>query len=141
MYLLHDIQSFAYKPPDYNKILDKWLKVSKATEPFNDATAYHRQMMLGSMRNRQGLELLKKEYKDSQGRIRKLVTGMAQVEDKPDRLVVKNLVGNPFSKKDKKFKGALESVRKRAGDKGIEIDSITPRVEMLYNKKLGDKRI
>lgn len=141
MYLLHDIQSFAYKPPDYNKILDKWLKISKATEPFNDTTAYHRQMMLGSMRNKQGLELLKKEYKDPQGRKRKLVTGMAQLEDKPDRLIVKNLVGNPFSKKDKRFKGALKSVRKRAGNKDIEIDAITNTVDRLYNRKLGDKRI
>ncbi len=60
MYLLHDICSFGYKPPDYNKILDKWLRVSKKIEPFNDTKAYHRQMMLDSMRNRQGLELLKK---------------------------------------------------------------------------------
>ena len=138
MYLLSD---FGYKPTNYNKILDKWLSVSKKIEPFNDTKAYHRQMMLQSMRNRQSLSLLKKDYTDAQGRSRRVVTGMVQSKDKPDRLVVSNLVGNPFSAKDKKFKGALDSVRKKAGTRNIEIDSITPKVDMLYNKKLGDKRV
>lgn len=143
MYFLQDFYftSFAYKPPDYNKILDKWSRISKKIEPFNDTTAYHRQMMLDSMRNKQGLELLKKEYKDSKGRTRQLVTGMAQIKDKPDRLIVANLVGNPFSRKDKKFKGALDSVKKRAGDRDIAIDAITPAVDRLYNKKLAGKRV
>jgi len=138
MYLLAE---FAFKEPNYNKILDKWSRISKSIEPFNDTTAYHRQMMLDSMRNRQGLELLKKEYKDTQGRNRRVVTGMMQGKDKLDRLIVRNLVGNPFSKRDNKFKGAVDSVRKRAGTKNIEIDPINNAVDRLYNKKLGSKRV
>ncbi len=141
MYLLHDICSFGYKPPNYNKILDKWLRVSKKIEPFNDTKAYHRQMMLDSMRNRQGLELLKKEYKDFSGKTRRVVTGMAQTKEKPDRLIVNNLVGNPFSRKDDRFKGAMKSIEKRSGKKKVEIDAITPAVDRLYNDTIGYKRI
>jgi len=131
---------FGYKPPDYNKILDKWVKVSKKIEPMNSTTAYHRQMLLQSMRNRPNTELLTKTYKDGD-KTRRVATGIMVSKTKPDRLRVDYIAGNPFSSKDKRFKGALESVRRKAGDKDIEIDSITPVVERLYNRKLGDKRI
>ena len=138
MYLLAD---FAFKELNYNKILDKWLKVSKKTEPFNDTKAYHRQMMLQSMKNRSNLSLLKKDYKDAQGRSRRVVTGMVQSKDKPDRLIVSNLVGNPFSRKDTRFKGAMKSIEKKAGKRHVEIDAITPAVDKLYNDTIGYKRI
>lgn len=140
MYLLHDLCSFGYKPPDYNKILDKWLRISKATEPMNSTTAYHRQMLLQSMRNRPNTELLTKTYKDG-NKTRRVATGIMVGKQKPDRLRVDYIAGNPFSAKDKRFKGALSSVREKAGNKDIEIDSITPAVDRLYNRKLGDKRI
>lgn len=140
MYLLHDV-CFAYKEPNYNKILDKWLRVSRKIEPFNDTKAYHRQMMLESMRNRPNLSLLKKQYKDAQGRNRRVVTGMAQMKEKPDRLIVDNLVGNPFSAKDDRFKGAIKSIEKKAGKKNIQIDPITPAVDRLYNETIGHKRV
>lgn len=138
MYLLHD---FGYKEPDYNKILNKWYRVSKKIEPFNNTKAYHRQMMLDSMRDRQGLQLLKKEYKDTQGRKRKVVTGIMQAKEKPDRLVVNYLAGNPFSAKDSKFRGALDSIEKKAGRRKIQIDPLTPTVDKLYDDKFGYKRV
>lgn len=141
MYLLHDLCIFGFKEPNYNKILDKWLRVSKTTEPFNNTKAYHRQMMLESMKNRSNLSLLKKEYKDAQGRSRRVVTGMMQSKEKPDRLIVHNLVGNPFSSKDDRFKGAIKSLEKRSGKKKIQIDPITPAVDDLYNNTIGYKRI
>lgn len=140
MYLLHDIQEFGYKSPDYNKILDKWTRVSKATEPMNSTTAYHRQMLLQSMRNRPNTELLTKTYKDGT-KTRRVATGIMVGKMKPDRLRVDYIAGNPFGAKDKKFKGALDSVRKKAGDKAVEIDPISPAINRLYNKKLGDKLI
>ena len=126
MYLLHDLcfARFGYQPPNYNKIIDKWIKVSKKTEPFNNTKAYHRQMMLDSMRDRQGLSLLKKEYKDTQGRKRKVVTGIMQAKEKPDRLVVNYLAGNPFSAKDDRFRGAMKSIEKKSGKKKVQIDAI-----------------
>lgn len=143
MYLLHDLcfAPFAYKDPNYNKIIDKWIKVSKKTEPFNNTKAYHRQMMLDSMRDRQGLSLLKKEYRDTQGRKRKVVTGIMQAKEKPDRLVVNYLAGNPFSARDKRFRGALDTIEKKAGRRKIQIDPITPAVDKLYDDKFGYKRI
>ena len=131
---------FGYKSPDYNKILDKWVKISKKIEPMNSTTAYHRQMLLQSMRNRPNTELLTKTYKDGD-KTRRVATGIMVGKTKPDRLRVDYIAGNPFSTKDKRFRGALESLRRKAGDKDIEIDSITPSVEKLYNIKLGDKLI
>lgn len=140
MYLLHDICIFGYKQPNYNKILDKWLKVSKATEPMSSTTAYHRQMLLQSMRNRPNTELLTKTYKDGT-KTRRVATGIMVGKQKPDRLRVDYVAGNPFSAKDKRFKGALKSIEKKAGDKKIEIDPITNAVDRLYDRTLGNKRI
>jgi hypothetical protein len=141
MYLLFDIVDFGYKPLNYNKILDKWTKISKAIEPADSKTALHRQGVLQAMRNHPNTQLLTKTYKDSSGNQRRVATGIMVGEATPSVLRVDYVAGNPFSAKNKKLKGALQSLRAEAGTRSIDIDAITPTVKQLYNRRLGDKML
>jgi len=130
------LSDFAFKNPDWNRVLKQWHKNSVQLEPFNSAKTYHRQTVLKSLADKpkDGLSFLTKTYKDGT-KTRRVATGILQSKDKPDKLIAKYMVGNPRSAVDKRFKGALESLDQRVGKRKIEIDGINPATQELYDKK------
>jgi hypothetical protein len=145
MYILAD---FAYKNPDWMKVLNKWEKATGELKP--KAKNYDRSYVIDRLKNsltdqenKLDFKFLKKEYKDPKtNKNRKLVTGIAGIsENTPSKIDVQYLVGNPKADKNPKFKGALNSLDKKVGNRKISMVGLSKKVDDMYKKKFGDRLV
>ena len=148
MYILAD---FAYKKPDWVKVLTKW--ENSAGNLKGNPKNYDRSYVIDRLKNKAvdaednidelGFKFLKKEYRDPKTNSkRRVVTGIADIsKNTPSRIDVDYLVGNPKAEKDKRFKGALESLNKEVGNKKIYIVGLSKKVDDIYKKKFGDRLV
>lgn len=146
MYILAD---FAYKKPDWVKVLAKWEKTTQdlPSSPVNeDRLDILDSLKRNAIRDKEDgsgskLQFLKKKYKDPKtNKDRKVVTGIAKVwNDTSDSIEVPYLVGNPKSQKDPRFKGALNSLDEKVGKRKIKIMGINEDIDNVYKKKFGSR--
>ena len=150
MYLMSD---FAYKDPDWMKVLNKWWSKTKDSleneyNPINEDRLNVISGLRGSVNVAQHtdkkpkLEFLKKVYIDKNTKKkRKVVTGIAEISEKSSkRIDVPLLVGNPASQYDDRFSGALDSLDKKVGKRKIYINGVNDEVNDMYKKKFGDRK-
>lgn len=159
MYLLHDMQeaNFGFIPLTPKKkraLINVYLKKTKQNLesipkeqiswdfPLNKRKELQHNILGEMLYNskKSDIQLLTKKYKDKNtGKLKKIFTGIAEINEQPDRLVVPYMIGNPKAFENPKFKGAVNSLKQISSKnkKPIEISGINSKVEQLYTNKLN----
>ena len=150
MYFLCD---FGFQPmtsEKWGRVIDNWKKKT-ALVPSRELDRTRALQAMKEDLEPEKMHFLKKEYKGQDKKQHRVTTGIAKYDtyekaDLPNRQIrkhlnVENLVGNPKSQQDPRFKGATQSLNKKLKSQDtIAIEGINPRVESLYENTFGEKR-